>query len=87
MAPEYFLLASLKRPKAGRLSMRIFWRRRTGAGRPDGPIYLENSPEWGLGGSAARSSWYDHPPAAQGTRADEGGGPYQGFLYGCFFLP
>ena len=38
LPPEYFLLASLKRPKAGRLSMRIFWRRRTGAGRPDGPI-------------------------------------------------
>ena len=25
----------------------------TGAGRPDGPIELENSPEWGLGDSAA----------------------------------
>ena len=25
------------------------------------------------------------PPAAPGTRADEGGGPSQGFLYGCFF--
>ena len=23
------------------------------------------------------------PPAAPGTRADEGGGPSQGFLYGC----
>ena len=64
---------------------RIFWRRRTGAGRPDGPIQLANSPKWGLGGSAARSSWYGHPPAAPGTRADEGGGPSQGFLYGCYF--
>ena len=26
---------------------------RTGAESPDGPIKLENSPEWGLGGSAA----------------------------------
>ena len=25
------------------------------------------------------------PPAAPGTRADEGGGPSQGFLYGCLF--
>ena len=25
------------------------------------------------------------PPAAPGTRADEGGGPSQGFPYGCFF--
>ena len=25
------------------------------------------------------------PPAVPGTRADEGGGPSQGFLYGCFF--
>ena len=24
-------------------------------------------------------------PAAPGTRADEGGGPSHGFLYGCFF--
>ena len=38
------------------LLRRIFWRRRTGAWRSDGPILLENSPEQGLGSSTAWSS-------------------------------
>ena len=67
---------------------RISWRRRTGAGRPNGPIQLENTPEWGLGGRRLDAAgMITPPPAAPGTRADEDGWPSQGFLYGCLFLP
>ena len=41
----------------------------TGAGRADGPIWLQNSPKQGQGGLAALSSWYIHPPP---PAADEG---------------